>query len=67
MKDIKSQPASTLVNDDFSIPTTQLGKIVQMNNRYEPANESLLPSVEATTPIIRRYSFDDNGGGYEGL
>ena len=67
MKDNKSQPASTLVNNEFAVVTPNIAKIVPLNNRYDGAKQAPHPAAEEKNTIIRRYSFDDNGGGYLGL
>ncbi|MGN6401601.1 MAG: hypothetical protein ACTHMD_14190 [Flavisolibacter sp.] len=40
---------------------------VSVKHNYFVTETNLLKIKEATAKIGRRYSFDDNGGGYQGL
>ncbi|MGZ5191449.1 MAG: hypothetical protein ACXWCZ_10545 [Flavisolibacter sp.] len=64
-----NQPASSLPNDDLSMTSSfNLAKIVSLNIRYDAApKQSPVRTKEESVSVIRRYSFDDNGGGYLGL
>ncbi|MGZ8538125.1 MAG: hypothetical protein ACXWV9_07665 [Flavisolibacter sp.] len=64
-----NQPASSLPNDDLSMTSSfNLAKIVSLNIRYDAAPKQLpVRMKEESVKVIRRYSFDDNGGGYLGL
>ena len=67
MQDNKSQPASILLNDELVVASSHFAKIVSLNNnRFETSRQAPVQIMEQNT-IIRRHSFDDNGGGYEGL
>jgi hypothetical protein len=68
------QTTSTLVSSEFAISTKlKLAKIVPLNIRYEEAPQTSTvqptskPVKQENVLIVRRYSFDDNGGGYLGL
>jgi len=73
MNNNKNQHVSNVANEEFAVTSTNTlasshtAKVIPLNNRYEPAKHSLLQIMEENTKIIRRHSFDDNGGGYEGL
>ena len=67
MQDIKSQHASILLDEELVVASSHLAKIVSLNNnRFETSRQAPVQVMEQST-IIRRHSFDDNGGGYEGL
>ena len=65
MQDNKSQHA-TILNEELLITSSHLAKVVPLNNRIESSKQTPVHVSEQKT-IIRRHSFDDNGGGYEGL
>ena len=64
-----NQAASSLLNNDLSItPGLKSTKIVPLNLNYDVApQQSPVKVKEESVRVIRRYSFDDNGGGYLGL
>ena len=64
-----NQPASVILNDDLTIaPGINPAKIVPLNIRYDVVPQQYPIKVkEEKITVIRRYSFDDNGGGYLGL
>ena len=67
MKDIKSQPANILVSDEMIVSSANLAKVISITDRYEAGKNAPIQVKNENNTIIRRYSFDDNGGGYEGL
>ena len=64
-----NQSVSSLLNDDLSMsPAIKAAKIVPLNIRYDVTpQQSPVKVKEESVTVIRRYSFDDNGGGYSGL
>ena len=67
MQDNKSQHASILLEEELVVASSHLAKIVSLNNnRFETSRQAPVQVMEQNT-IFRRHSFDDNGGGYEGL
>ena len=66
---INNQPANNTGNNEFNMTSSlKLPKIASLNIRYDVApQQSQLMVKEETVSVIRRYSFDDNGGGYQGL
>lgn len=60
---------ANIVENEFRINTgLKQSNIGSSNIRYETAPQQVHISVsEETNREIRRYSFDDNGGGYLGL
>jgi hypothetical protein len=67
MKINKNQPGkkSSVVNYSISLPRTNSETIPVKRNSAQVTN--LLTGNEASQKVRRRYSFDDNGGGYLGL
>jgi hypothetical protein len=67
MKINKNQPGkkSSVMNYSISLPKTQLETIPVKRNFDQVSN--LLNVNDASHKVRRRYSFDDNGGGYLGL
>ena len=64
----KNQHASSIGNKDLIVsPALKSAKIVPLNIRYDAAPQESPVKVKEETRVIRRYSFDDNGGGYLGL
>jgi hypothetical protein len=68
MNDIKNQKDTHLKDTQFKVSSTSgLAKIVSLNIRYEVSKTEPIQVMDENTKIIRRHSFDDNGGGYQGL
>jgi hypothetical protein len=68
MKEIKNHTAAHLTETNFTVTTTtNLAKVVPLAKRYEAAKNAPIQVLDENTPLIRRHSFDDNGGGYQGL
>jgi hypothetical protein len=68
MNNNTSQSASNLLNEELLIASTNLAKVVPLhNNRFDNSKQAPIQVTEQHNTIIRRHSFDDNGGGYEGL
>ena len=67
MKINKNQPGkkTSVVSYSISLPRTQLETIPVKRNFDQSTN--LLNGNDASQKVRRRYSFDDNGGGYLGL
>ena len=65
MKDNKN--TSAFATEELNLTTANLAKVISLNARYEAAKQAPVVITDDKTPIIRRHSFDDNGGGYEGL
>ena len=63
---INNQPANSIAKNEFSISSSlKLPKITKLNIRYDAAPQQ--SQIKVKEAVIRRYSFDDNGGGYLGL
>jgi hypothetical protein len=69
MKEIKNHTATHLTEKNFTVTTTtaNLAKVVPLAKRFEVAKNAPAQVTDENATIIRRHSFDDNGGGYQGL
>jgi len=63
MKNVKnySLEADARGNNSLSTEHRELNTTTALSDMYS------LPTIEEGHKLVRRYSFDDNGGGYEGL
>ena len=56
---------TSVVNYSINLPKTKL-ETIPVKTNFEPKS-SILNGNDASHKLGRRYSFDDNGGGYLGL
>jgi hypothetical protein len=61
-RNVRENPLSRRESEPNAVPHTT--KTVHNNAGH---HARVLKDLEQTTKIGRRYSFDDNGGGYQGL
>ena len=68
MKEKKNHSASNLAEKDFSNEAAANGMRKGASyTRYESNPEVFSKGIDENNKLTRRYSFDDNGGGYAGL
>ncbi len=66
MKDNKNQSATVRVATNYSQQIQSESERQNTSSRFVP--QAALPQLElGSEKLMRRYSFDDNGGGYMGL
>ena len=65
MKDNKNKPVQVVLTYNAHSAKNNLQATV-MNNRQHQAEETYI-KLDDNHKLVRRYSIDDNGGGYRGL
>ena len=66
MKDIKNQPVEVVLTFNANNPAKNTIKAKLIASSRHEANQ-LYVKLDDNHKLVRRYSFDDNGGGYRGL
>ena len=65
MKNVKNYSADSEIRGIASVTETAISVTSAMTTPAE--KQASLPGIDEGHKLVRRYSFDDNGGGYSGL